>query len=128
LFETPEIFLAGHGIEERAGQVLITGTVQARNETLTPLEAFDPDRAKQRSRFRQLSTGQWCFALSKPIENPTNELVSWLPPLHWLHETSEASLDLAEKIQDQDLQKAEKSPPLVDKSKTVPALVFRKRS
>jgi hypothetical protein len=128
LFETPEIFLAGPGVEKRAGQVLITGTIEARNKTLTPLKAFDPDRLQQQSSSGEIRTRQRQTALSRPIENSANELVCWLPLLHWLHETSEASLDLAEKMQDQRAEEPGRKLPLVDESQTVPALIFQKRS
>ena len=107
---------------------MITGTLEARTKALTPLEAFDPDAAQGQSNSRDFIARQRHLAWAKPIENSANELACWLPLLHWLHEASSSSLDLAEKMQDQGAQKSQRPLPLVDKFKTVPALVFRNRS
>lgn len=133
-FEAPEIFLTGPDVPKREGQIRITGTISSRNETLTPLLAFDPgaiqaqpDKKKCKLLFQKHNSNpvQEHLPPTKPPANTANDLVCWLPLLHWLHEITGASLDLSEQTQSEN---ALQSPPPLLVMKTIPALVSRKRS
>ncbi|KAK5195893.1 hypothetical protein LTS03_002724 [Exophiala xenobiotica] len=131
LFTVPDIFLAGDGAAARPHQILITGTVDSRKATLIPLEAFlDKDEFRRTSSFYQdvektgMSSRQ-LKSLRKSIENPSDELVCWLPLLHWLHETTKASLDPDEIPQNGNAEMCVLQPL---RRKRLPALTKRERS
>jgi len=105
-FETPEIFLTGPDVPDRDGQIRIIGTTESRTETLIPLEAFDPGPAHGQPDNESILV-QKHLPLTGPIANSANELVCWLPLLHWLHERTGASLDLSELTQPKNEEQAQ---------------------
>lgn len=144
LFSTPEIFLTGGGGGTRPDQVYIIGSAESRRLTLTPPDAFDDPG--QFPRWPTHSSKSWSSAvgrreadtnltqrkmtsLSHTMENPSDELVCWLPLLHWLHETTRASLDPEEQpLENATREEVKKAYAMINMRKRVPALVFRVRS
>jgi hypothetical protein len=87
LYSTPEIFLAGDGQPNHAGQVLLLGDENSRQKSLIgakqkPRERFNSRKsASQRHRNESYST------------KFPGEMACWVPLLAWIHETTEKSLN-----------------------------------
>ena len=123
LYTTPEIFIADREMSERDDTILILGDKISRKRTLAPPSTIwnketdskvqpltgvsvdsgirqggEPEKGRHQSGLSRVAStlstrlpGQ--LSRASPIQNNRDELVSWLPLLHWLHEVTRASLE-----------------------------------
>lgn len=125
LFTTPEIFLTGNGAPVKEGQILIIGSDDSRKLTMSSAEeqVFSATGIYTHLVRGLYGYGREATKNTRPnprgkLEDSSDELACWHPLLHWIHNTTEASIG------------NEHHPPLKRASFTVrlPALVFRERS
>jgi hypothetical protein len=125
LYTTPEIFLTGDGALSRRGQVVLTGSNDSRQVSLVPMtstgheelvegdkdhSAYTRETGHHRRREKRLGS----------LGTYAGEMASWVPLLHWLHESSHASSQYEYMIEDP----VAFAPP----NFRMPAVIFRERS
>ena len=114
LYTVPEIFIAKGGVFARENEVLILGDTTSRQLSLAPPAAIwnqDTESAvtnitgsnpgvklggtvKPQKRNGDLRSSKRAVLLSPDLlHSHSDELVSWLPLLHWLHEGTRASFE-----------------------------------
>ncbi|KAL5348447.1 hypothetical protein ACLOAV_006930 [Pseudogymnoascus australis] len=128
LYTTPDIFLTGDGAPSRKRQAILTGSEDSRHISLVPRasitheeleiddEAYEATPVRGKVHYPQDST-------DKRLEPSTSfggEMASWIPLLHWVHESVHASLQHETNIPDP----VSFAPPKF----RLPAVIFRERS
>jgi hypothetical protein len=128
LYTTPEIFLTGDGVPDRNGQVVLTGSNQSMQASLVPRlsmshgnvvmddERFQTPYTQETGHHRQHSTEKYPGSFG----SYRDEMASWVPLLHGLHETVHATLRHEKSIPDSIVL----APPRV----RLPSVIFRERS
>jgi hypothetical protein len=145
LYTTPEIFIAEWDSAPRDDEVLILGDTLSRQRTLAPPAMGWDDHmgsnqlagsvmgmenghdTKTHSRKTTVKSAKSAsVASADPMQNRRDELASWLPLLHWLHEVTRASFESVE-IPRPDLQ-GDTTADAVLVWRRYPALVMQERS
>jgi len=138
LYTVPEIFITGGEVIPRDNEVLILGDATSRQLSLAPPAAiWKQDTESTATDFtRSIPGGKTGASVrpqkrngdlhSDPLHNHSDELVSWLPLLHWLHETTRRSFESKE-IPRPSLV-GDTTPDEVLRWKRFPALVMQERS
>lgn len=105
LYTTPEIFLAGDGALNRIGQVVLTGSEESRQKSFVPVTSTGmvndeiPISIGLQDGIIQAASdhkNEHSYTSNKSvqrIEPYRGELACWIPFLHWVQESSRASLD-----------------------------------
>lgn len=144
LYTTPEIFISGFNMSHE-GEILVLGDTVTRKLTLAPPatiweqtlersttterkglpEGDINDRLQNRKGSLHQSRRAAVFS-PDPVHRHSDELVSWLPLLHWLHEATRASFESVD-IPNPSLP-GERTPTSLLTWRRYPALVMQERS
>ena len=128
LYTTPEVFLTGDGAPSRISQVVLTGSNSSRLRSLVPTVSMNHEELVMDDEDFQIvsapkaSHHRWNTTDKHPGSTRSygGEMTSWVPLLHWLHETTQAALQNEREVSDP----VTFAPPKF----RLPAIIFRERS